>query len=264
MQHLPRHLIIPFARAGYAARGLIYLVIGIFAIGAAFWSFEKKDTKGAVLEVLQLPLGMAMIIALLIGLAGYVGWRLVQAVFDTDDHGLSPAGAAVRLGLLASAATYATLGIYTLSLIGVFASGGNSNSSASDQLASVIGSTWAALAFSLIFAGVAAAHWWKAYHAKYRDHIEVDSSNIAYVDLVSRAGLVARGLVLAVISVLFFKRFTAAGAQQGEADLMSALNYIHQLPYGNWLLAAIGTGLLAFAAYSFVEARWRRINVHDA
>lgn len=118
MQHLPRHLIIPFARAGYAARGLIYLVIGIFAIGAAFWSFEKKDTKGAVLEVLQLPLGMALIIALLIGLAGYVGWRLVQAVFDTDDHGLSPAGAAVRLGLLASAATYATLGIYTLSLIG--------------------------------------------------------------------------------------------------------------------------------------------------
>ena len=76
MQHLPRHLIIPFARAGYAARGLIYLVIGIFAIGAAFWSFEKKDTKGAVLEVLQLPLGMALIIALLIGLAGYVGWRL--------------------------------------------------------------------------------------------------------------------------------------------------------------------------------------------
>ena len=88
MQHLPRHLIIPFARAGYAARGLIYLVIGIFAIGAAFWSFEKKDTKGAVLEVLQLPLGMALIIALLIGLAGYVGWRLVQAIFDTDDHGL--------------------------------------------------------------------------------------------------------------------------------------------------------------------------------
>ncbi len=228
MQHLPRHLIIPFARAGYAAHGLIYLVIGIFAIGAAFWSFEKKDTKGAVLEVLQLPLGMALIIALLIGLAGYVGWRLVQAIFDTDDHGFPPTGAAVRLGLLASAATYATLGVYILSLIGVFASGGNSNSSASDKLASVIGSTWAALAFSLIFAGVAVAHWWKAYHAKYRDHIEVDNSNITYVDLVS------------------------------------ALNYIHQLPGGNWLLAAIGIGLLAFATYSFVEARWRRINVHDA
>ena len=75
----------------------------------------------------------------------------------------------------------------------------------------------------------------------------------------------ARGLVLAVISVLFFKRFTAAGAQQGEADLMSALDYIHQLPgtaTGFWPQSALG--LLAFAAYSFVEARWRRINVHDA
>ncbi|NNJ76036.1 MAG: DUF1206 domain-containing protein [Anderseniella sp.] len=263
MQKLPRHFIIPFARAGYAARGLIYLVIGIFAIGAAFWSFEKKDTKGAVLEVLQLPLGMALIIALLIGLAGYVSWRLVQAIFDTDDHGLSLIGSAVRLGLLASAATYTTLGIYTLSLIGVFGAGG-SGSSASDRLAGVIGSTWAALAFSAIFAGVAMAHWWKAYHAKYRDHIEADSQKMTYIDMVSRTGLVARGLVLAVISVLFFKRFTTAGAQQGEPGLMSALNYIHQLPAGNWLLAAMGFGLLAFALYSIVEARWRRINVHDA
>lgn len=264
MQKLPRKLIIPFARAGYAARGLIYLVIGIFAIGAGFWSFEKKDTEGAVREVLQLPLGMALIIALLVGLAGYVCWRLIQAIFDTDDHGFSLTGSAVRLGLLASAATYATLGIYTLSLIGVFGASSSSGTSASDRLASVIGSTWAAFAFSAVFAGVAIAHWWKAYHAKYRDHIETDGDKMRYVDMVSRTGLVARGLVLAVISVLFFRRSTITGEQRGEPDLMSALNYIHQLPAGNWLLVVMGTGLLAFAMYSIVEARWRKINVHDA
>ena len=52
----------------------------------------------------------------------------------------------------------------------------------------------------------------------------------------------------------------AEGAED-RPGLEEALNYVQSLPAGAYLLAATGIGLVAFAAYSAIEARWRRIRV---
>lgn len=116
------------ARAGYFSRGLVYTIIGLFAILAALGAGENKNTKGALETLLQQPFGTIIVALLIIGLVGYTIWRLVQSLLDTDDHGYSPKGLAVRAGLLSSAATYAILAIYAVSLIGLTSSGSGGGS----------------------------------------------------------------------------------------------------------------------------------------
>lgn len=262
---LDRHSMKLFARSGYASRGVIYLIVGFFAVLAAFGAGQEKDTKGALRTLLEQPFGTALVWLLLVGLAGYVFWRLVQALFDTDDHGLSPKGLAVRAGLLASALTYATLGAYALSLLGVLPYGGGDERSVADIIAGVVGTKIVLLVLTLVFAGVAIAHWYKALTRRYADHFEASERAMRLVHPVSMLGLIARGSVFAVIAVLLFYRFrTVAPSDEEPPGLGAVLDFVQGLPGGGWLLAALGAGLMLFSAYSFLEALWRRINVEDA
>lgn len=267
--NLPKNWIKPLARAGYSARGTVYVIVGLFALLAAVGAAESKDTKGALEKLLEQPFGTVIVWLLIVGLAGYVVWRLIQSVFDTDDHGVGPRGLAVRGGLLASAVTYATLAVFALSLLGVFSGGDDGGSGGiAGWLTGFFATRWVALALACTFAGVAGAHFWKAWTRKYEDHIEADSEMMSVIHPISIAGLVARGIIFLVIAVLFAYRFL--GRRQDDAEggetpgLKDALGFIQDLPAGGWLLAAIGLGLIAFSAYSFIEARWRRINIEDA
>lgn len=260
---MPTRLIKPLARAGYAARGLVYLVIGIFAILAARGG-DEKDSEGAVSALLAQPFGTLIVWCLIVGLFGYVLWRLIQAIADTDDHGTGLKGLAIRAGLLASAFTYGALAIFSLSLVGVF-SGSPSSDSGGDQpiaefMAGFVGSRIVALGIAVIFLGVAIAHVWKAVTQKYEAHFDAPDQTMAFIHPIAMIGLVARGAVLAVVALLFFYRFLQQpDSSGGQPGLEAALQFIQGLPFGSALLVATGLGLVAFAAYSFIKAYWRRI-----
>ena len=204
------------ARAGYVSRGVVYLIVGGFAIFAAWGAAQSKGPKGAVLKILNQPLGETLIAILIIGLAGYVMWRLVQSILDTDDHGWSAKGLAIRLGLLSSAFTYAGLALYSASLVGAFASGSGSESGGlAQQMGQVIGQKYVALVLACIFIGIAIAHWWKAFSQKYADHFMADARVMAIIHPISMVGLTARGIVFAIIATILIFRFL--GIESGVA-----------------------------------------------
>lgn len=257
------------ARAGYGARGLVYLIIGFFAVVAGFGAGEEVGARGALGKLLSQPLGTGLVWAMIVGLVGYVVWRLVQALLDTDDHGLDPRGLTVRAGLLISALAYSALAVYAVSLArGVPRSGGDGGGAGAEiasMFESIVGAQWVSLGFALAFAALAVAHWWKAAARKYAPHFKAGPRAMMLIHPVSIAGLAARGFVFAVLSLLAFYRFLAAGGGTGTSPgLEEALSFVQGLPFGTALLTAIGVGLIAFAAYSFAEARWRRINVGQA
>tara|TARA_R110002094_G_scaffold50090_4_gene61896 strand:+ start:498 stop:1319 length:822 start_codon:yes stop_codon:yes gene_type:complete len=260
--------IIPLARAGYTARGLVYLIIGIFTVLASFGAGDEKDSKGALRTLLEQPLGDLMLGAVIVGLAGYVMWRLIQSLLDTDDHGWSAKGLVVRAGLLASAFTYATLALYALSLLGLFWGSGSGSSGSdgfADYLSRFVSMKFISLGLAIIFFGVAAAHWWKAAFRKYEEHLKATEAQMNLIHPVSIAGLIARGSVFALLGVLLIYRFLNAGDDASDTpNLEDALEFLQELPFGQWLLLAMGIGLILFAAYSFTEAIWRHINVEDA
>src|ERR1044071_807510 len=78
------------ARAGFAARGVIYGIIGILAIKVALGAGGKTTNQtGALKTIAHQPFGKVLLILVAIGLGGYALWRLVRALLghgpeDTD------------------------------------------------------------------------------------------------------------------------------------------------------------------------------------
>lgn len=250
------------AKAGYSSRGVVYLVIGVFALLAAIGSGENKSAKDALSTVLSQPFGTVMIVVLIAGLAGYVSWRLIQAIFDTDGHGRTLKGFTIRVGLLVSAGTYATLALYAGSRAGFFSGGSDSQGSTAEFIAASVGASWMALGLAAILFGIGAAHVWKAVRRKYADHFDADRQTMRFLDPIAFIGLIARGLVFFILSFLLVYRGLTAGEDGGTPDIGDAMYFVESLPFGTTLLIAMGAGIVLFALYSFSEAIWRRINLH--
>lgn len=263
------HWIAVLARAGYSARGVVYCLLGGLTCLAAFQATGRPDTKGAVRTLLDQPFGYVLVGLLVVGLAGYVFWRIVQAAFDPDRHGFGPKGLCIRGALLVSAFSYGTLALYAASLLGALRSQGDGSGMGSeiiDRLNGFFSFQVVPVALAIIFAGMAVAHWWKAFAGTYARYFKADEATMSIIRSVSIVGLTARGVIFATLSWLLVLRFLnlhANGGGEEKPGLKEALAYMEQLPQGQWILAGIGLGLISFALYSLAEARWRRISAPD-
>jgi hypothetical protein len=251
------------ARGGYAARGVVYLIVGGFAVGAILYGSETKTPDEAASVLLDQPFGKVLVGLLVIGLFGYAAWRIVQALLDTDGHGRNAKGIVIRGALLASAVVYGGLALSAAAILG-FGSGGDGSGGQQDLLDRVIeilGSTWTAALLALVFLAAAAAHAFRAFRATFLRYFRVDAGKRRIVKAVGRAGLLARGAVFLVLAGLMgYRAATASRADATPPDLEQVMAAIAGLPAGPWLLGALGLGLLAFAVYSFTAALYRTID----
>ena len=76
------------SRAGFAARGLIYVIIGILAIKLALGTGgANASQQGALRTIAAQPLGKVLLILVAIGLGGYSLWRLIRALLGHGPEG---------------------------------------------------------------------------------------------------------------------------------------------------------------------------------
>ena len=81
-----------------------------------------------------------------------------------------------------------------------------------------------------------------------------------YIRPVSRIGLIARGVVFIEIALLL----AISGSRYKAMDppgMKEALDALQNLPAGGLILMVMALGLIAFSAYCFSEAAWRKINM---
>src|SRR6516162_8006788 len=103
------------ARAGLAARGVLYILIGWVAILVALGqSSHEADQQGALQLLAGQPYGLVSLWLLGIGFAGYALSRLSEAAFGVTGE---PPGAGPRLKSLARAVIYAGLSYLTFTVI---------------------------------------------------------------------------------------------------------------------------------------------------
>lgn len=251
----------PAARAGYAAKGVVYVVVGLLAAQAALGRGSVGDSSDAFGVILRQPLGRVLLGIVAIGLLGYAVWRLLSAVLDTEGKGSDGKGLLKRAGYGLSGAIHAALAVEAGRL--ALGSGGGSGSGSgaehwSARLMELPAGRWL---LALAAAGVAAYGIYqlvRAVKADVRKHLrldDLDASSAEWAVRVSRFGVAARGVVFVMVGWLVAQSALSAQPEQagGTEDALRAF----QSEQGPWLLGIVALGLIAYALYQFLNARYR-------
>jgi hypothetical protein len=251
------------ARAGLAARGVMYVLIGIIAVEVAVdGSHQQADRTGAVRLVAQTPLGSFLLWLLVIGFAGMTLWRLSEAIWGTNEAGGHKAGQ--RLGNLARAVFYAvvTYGIlkYALGIGQPSSSDTQSRDLTATALRHPGGQVVVVIAgIVVVIAGLVTMY--KAYKLRFLKALRMGGASATTRKVVKRVGQIggiARGIVFGTVGV--FLAVAAIDANPGQAKgIDSALRALAHTPLGPWLLVVVALGLMTFGVYSWCEARWRAV-----
>ena len=249
-------------RAGLVAKAALYAVIGVLALKISFGADEANpDKNGALRTIAQQPFGKGLLVLLALGLAGYALWRLAQAVLDRDDEGEGPKGLAKRAGSLGKALWYGTLcGLTVSTLVGSGGGGGNEQQTTAGVFERPFG-RYVVYAVGIAFAGAALFNLWRAITCKFNKKLKTHEMGDAEESAATTAGVLghlARFVVFALVGAFLVRAAWEFDPKEARG-LDGALLELSQQPYGAFLLGAVAVGLLAYAAYCLVEARYRKI-----
>lgn len=260
------------ARMGYAAKGFVYVIVGGLSALAAFrlGGDGAQGSRAALGSLRDEPYGTALLIAVAVGIAGYVVWRLVQAVKDPEGHGTDAKGLVVRAGMLVSAFVYGGLAVWVVrTLTGNGSTGGGGGGGGGDSA-----DTWSAWllqqpygqwllgAVGVILVGYGVVEWGRAYRSRFekRMRTDLDVGKRRVLRRVARTGLIARGIVFWIMGA--FVVTAAVQSDPSEArGLEGALTTLGEQAYGPWLMGLVALGLVAYGLFQFAKAWYRRIGV---
>jgi hypothetical protein len=250
------------ARAGYASRGVVYLLVGGLAILSALGQRggESADQKDALGALLNAPAGVVLLGALALGLLCFAVWRTIQAVLNVDGHEHNAKGFFARAGLFVSALTHLALAIAAARIAWGSGGGGEEQSrSWTAWLMSQPAGPWlvAGVGVAMLITGI--AHGVKAVKRKWEQKFDLDAATLERLRPMFMFGLIARGFVFVVIAVFFlYAAWTYDPSQAG--GLADVFNTVRRQPFGATLLGLLAAGLFAFGMYGLAQARYRRVH----
>jgi hypothetical protein len=248
------------ARAGLAARGVTYGIIGVLALKLALGDGGKAtNQQGALRTIAAQPFGKVLLILVAVGLFGYAAWRLVRAAIG---HGPEAADdTKERVAGVVSGIAYAALFVTAVQIL--IGSGGSSGhpDKATGGVLGWPGGAWLVGIAGLVIIGVgldqARRGLTREFCEKSKTEQMTEKLRKAFV-AVGVGGHLARAVVFALVGY-FLVRAAIDYDPDKAVGLDGALAKLAQASYGPILLGVVAAGLLAFAAYSALDARYRKV-----
>jgi hypothetical protein len=245
------------AAFGYASRGTVYLLVGVVALLSVWKPREPEGPHQIIGHLIRAPFGKAVLSILGIGLTAYAAWRFLQGALDKDRRGRRPFAVAVRLGFLAGSATYASLAGYAWALVAGAYRG--QDGQLVDWTKGLMGhrAGLVLVGFSggvILCMGIAQAliAWTEGYRRRMTS---------AWPDSLLLRGIARFGLASKAVSFWIFGSLMIVSSVREERahprGLGGALSAVHDAQHGHALLTALAAGLLAYAIYCFLLARYR-------
>lgn len=244
------------ARLGMVAYGVVNLLIGWLALQLALGDRSgSASSDGALHQLAQQPLGMALVWGVAVGMLLLVVWRVLEVVVDHEW------GSGIK------ALLYLAIGIsaVNIALSSGSGSGGGSGGSGGGggtdswtrQLMQLPGGQLLVGAVGLAIIGYAAVQVHKGWTEKFREDLQAEATSgdlgSAYLTL-GKVGYVAKGVAVALVGGLFVWAAVEHSAQK-SGGLDVALQTVLRAPFGPVLLGVIALGIVCYGVFCLARAK---------
>ena len=255
------------ARIGFAAKGLIYIIIGYLAfkivIGIGGQTAGMKDVLKTIAKQSQ-PFGNIILSIIALGLIAHAYWRLMQSVFNADNKDINFKNTIDRIGYFTSVIIYGGLSFFAFKIIfGSNSSGGSPEGLTGSVLSQsfgiyliiLVGLSIGGSGLYQIYFGISSKFEFK-FNLKEMNNLEEKLTR--YICII---GLTARGIVFVLLGIFLIQ----AGLEYNPhkaAGINKTLQKALYQPYGHWLLGAAAIGLAAYGGYCIILAKYRKIPIY--
>jgi hypothetical protein len=250
------------ARYGLLTRAVLHAVIALLALQVAWGTRATTADKAGALETIAAqPFGRALLLAVAFGCAAYAVWRFVRAAVPSQAGGRAQAWVR-RGGYVARGLLYGSIAFTTARLLA--GTGGEDRFDEVDATARLMHLPLGRVLVALVGVGVVAAAVWsfrRAFTGEYREHLDLsrmDARQRRGATTAAVAGLVARGVVRALVGGFLLLAALRHDPRE-TVGLDGALRVVGAAPWGRLLLTALALGLLGYAVFGVVEAKFRRV-----
>ena len=253
-----------FARFGLVSKGVVYCLMGILSVLAAFGLSQKNGDKAEAFKTIySQPFGRIILVIIAFGLLGYVMFRFFQAFKDIDNKGKDIRGVLDRVGYTLSAFLYLGIGAYAIKLAvsGAGGSDGDSRKFVVSKILEYPGGEYIVGIASLIVIGMGLYQIFRGVTGKFMKRVNLYRSNMKDAfRYAGTMGYISRGIVLSIVGYFLFH--AAWVSNPDEAQGTSAAFDFLQNQFGSVMMAIVALGLTGYGIFCFVKARYQKIDLN--
>jgi Domain of Unknown Function (DUF1206) len=253
--------------AGYIAEGIVYLLMGAFALLADLHRQRQPNgSQGALAELGHTSIGKALLALLALGLAAFVLWQMLLAIIDPEHRGdrTRPRRWLVRLRHFCSGIFYCVLVSEAVWILFGFGAvdGGPSHVRWSSR---VLQFPLGRLAVGVIGAGIGVFALMQFYRAVTSDkskRVDLSHTPLRWViNALGAYGYICRSVLFALVALYILDAAWRFDPHYSNG-IGGTLGALQHRPYGVWLLGAIAAGLMSYGLFQILKERYRLF--HDS
>lgn len=247
------------------ARGLTYGLIGALALAIALGAGTMgaaPNQQGALSLIARTALGRAALIVICAGFLAYALWKLTLGVLGSGPEGGGGTRIRDRVANLGGGVAY--LVFFAVAIRVSTGSSGSASGQEKHAAAGILGWPGGEFIVGVGGGGLIAISAYQLYEAlagrfaRDQKRQRMGAVEQRVFMLLGYVGLSARALVFGLVGYFLVRTAIDVNARSG-VGLDGALARLHHQPLGPWVLGLVAVGLLTFAAFSVLEARFRRL-----
>lgn len=251
------------ATLGLTTRGLIYCVVAWLAVLIASGEHHQEaDRQGALAAIAAQPFGRWLLFVLAAGFLSYAAWRAVEGWTGATSTERD-AGPGKRLASAARAAMYGAFAASTVryAVKDHVSSGAEHHETWTKKVMEWPGGRALVIALGLVVIGAGLWNLWRAISGRFMKKLEkgeLGDASESTVRVVGTIGHLGRAAAFALVGA-FLVQAALEHEPERSRGLDGALKDLLTREHGPAMLLVFAACLLAFGLYSFIEARWRRV-----
>jgi hypothetical protein len=246
------------ARFGCYSIAVVYIMVGTMAILSFLGEAEPAADEERIIDViLDIPLGEVFIVLMILGLMGYVFWRVYEAFADPYNFGSSLKGKAQRAGIGLSALGYVLIAIGATQIL--IEGSGDSENDQEIFVAKILelpGGPWLVgfAGLSLILTALIQIKY--VYGGDYNERMKYDkmpSWKVKATHILAWAGYLARSVILGVLGFFLVKAAIYSDSDEvGDTD--SAFDFLGDFgTIGHIMFIAVALGTIGYGLFMIIS-----------